>query len=84
MGWQADDDPRPGDTPGPAGSVPDLIAAFEHGGAWDGAAPSARLAAELSAAAGPGGRYEAADAGAMVGIVRQWAAMESWSAVGPR
>jgi Domain of unknown function (DUF222) len=82
MGWQADDDPGPGNTPGPGGSLPELLAAFEHGGAWDGAAPSARLAAALSAAAGPGGLYEGAEAGAMVGIVRQWAAMESWSAAG--
>ena len=42
MGWQADDDPGPGDAPGPGESLPDLLAAFEHGGAWDAAAPSAR------------------------------------------
>jgi Domain of unknown function (DUF222) len=80
MGWQADDDLGPGNTPGPGGSLPDLLAAFEHGGAWDTAAPSARLAAALAAAAGPGGLYEGAEAGAMVGIVRQWAAIESWAA----
>jgi Domain of unknown function (DUF222) len=82
MGWQADDDPGPGDTPGPGGSLPDLLAAFEHGGAWDAAAPSAPLVAALAAAAGPGGLYEGAEAGAMVGIVRQWAAIESWAASG--
>jgi Domain of unknown function (DUF222) len=80
MGWQADDDPGPGNTPGPGGSLPDLIAAFEHGGAWDAAAPSARLATALATAAGPGGLYEGAEAGALVGIVRQWAAIESWAA----
>ena len=80
MGWQADDNPGPGSTPGPGGSLPDLLAAFEHGGAWDTAAPSAQLVAALAAAAGPGGLYEGAEAGAMVGIVRQWAGIESWAA----
>ena len=82
MGWQADDDPGPGSTPGPGESLPDLLAAFEHGGAWDTAAPSAQLVAALAAAAGPRGLYEGAEAGAMVGIVRQWAATESWAAAG--
>jgi hypothetical protein len=80
MGFQADDDPGPGSTPGPGGSLPDLLAAFEHGGTWDTAAPSARLVVALAAAAGPGGLYEGAEAGAMVGIVRQWATVESWAA----
>jgi hypothetical protein len=80
MGWQADDDPGPGNPPGPGGSLADLLAAFEHGGAWDTAAPSARLAAALAAVAGPGRLYEGAGAGAMVGIVRQWVAIESWVA----
>jgi len=82
MGFQADDDPGPGSAPGPGGSLPDLLAAFEHGGAWDTAAPSAQLVAALAAAAGPRGLYEGAEAGAMVGIVRQWAATESWAAAG--
>jgi hypothetical protein len=82
MGWQADDGPGPGNTPGPGGSLPDLLAAFEHGGAWDTAAPSARLVAALAAAAGSAGLYEGAEAGALVGIVRQWAAIESWAAAG--
>ena len=44
--------------------------------------PSAVLAAALEAAAGPDGLYEGADTGALVGIVRQWAAIESWAAAG--
>ena len=40
------------------------------------------LAAALEAAAGPDGLYEGADTGALVGIVRQWAAIESWAAAG--
>jgi hypothetical protein len=82
MGFQADDDPGPGNTPGPGGSPPNLLAAFEHGGSWDTAAPSALLAAALAAAAGVGGLYEGAEADALVGIVRQWAAIESWAAAG--
>jgi hypothetical protein len=82
MGWQADDEPEPGGTPGPGGSLPELLAAFEHGGAWDTAAPSARLTAALETAAGPGELYDGAEAGALVGIVRQWAAIESWAAAG--
>ena len=36
--------------------------------------------AALEAAAGPRGLYEGAEAGAMVGIVRQWVRIESWAA----
>ena len=82
MGWQADDDPGPGDAPGPGEGLPELLAAFEHGGAWDAAAPSAALAAALEAAAGPEGLYDGAGAAALVGITRQWAALESWAAAG--
>jgi hypothetical protein len=44
--------------------------------------PSAALAVALEAAAGPGELYEGADTDALVGIVRQWAAVESWAAAG--
>ena len=82
MGWQAGDDSRPGEVPGPGECVPELLAGFAHGGSWDEAVPSAVLAAALEAAAGPEGLYEGADAGALVGVVRQWAAVESWAAAG--
>jgi len=82
MGWQADDDPGPGKAPRPGESLPELLAGFEHGGAWAAAAPSAGLAAALETAAGPQGLYESADTGALVGIVGQWAAIESWAAAG--
>jgi hypothetical protein len=36
----------------------------------------------LEAAAGPDDRYEGADTDALVGIARQWAAVESWAAAG--
>jgi len=63
-------------------SLPELLAGFEHGGAWAEIVPSAALAAALEAAAGPESRYEGADTGALVGIIRQWAAIESWAAAG--
>jgi hypothetical protein len=82
MGWQADDSSRPGELPGQGEGLPEYLAAFDHGGTWDVAAPSAMLAAALEAVAGPEGLYEGADTGALVGIVRQWAAIESWAAAG--
>ncbi|HVT69382.1 MAG TPA: hypothetical protein VHF26_16650, partial [Trebonia sp.] len=82
MGWQADHRSRPGGTPEPGGGLRELLAGFRSGGGWEGAAPSAALAAVLEAVAGPGGRYEGADTDALVGIARQWAAVESWAASG--
>ena len=54
MGRQADDNPGPGEAPRPGGSLPELLAAFEHGGGWEAAAPSAALATALETAAGRG------------------------------
>jgi hypothetical protein len=89
MGWDTGSDSSPGDEPedgaglpGAGENRPGLFAAFEHGGSWDAAGPSAALAGALEKAAGPGGLYDDATAGAMVGIVRQWAAVESWAAAG--
>ena len=82
MGWQADSNPGPGEVPGQGEGLPELLAGFGHGGTQAGAPPSAALAAALEAAAGPEGRYEGADTDALVGVVRQWAAVESWAAAG--
>jgi hypothetical protein len=82
VGWQADYGSGSGEMPGPGECLPDLLAGFEHGGAWEAAMPSALLAAALEAAAGAEGLYNGADTGALVGIVRQWAAVESWAAAG--
>src|SRR5580693_5494491 len=82
MGWQAGDNPQPGKEPGPGGCLPALPEGFAHGGPWDAAPPSALLAAALEAAAGPDNRYPDAGTDALVGIVRQWAAVESWAASG--
>ena len=61
---------------------PDSPAGFGHDGPWAEAAPSAALAAALEAAAGPEDRYPGTDTDALVGIARQWAALESWAAAG--
>jgi hypothetical protein len=82
MGWQGDQDSWPGEAPREDDGLPELLAGFEHGGPWGAAAPSAALAMALEAAAGPEYQYEGADADALVGIVRQWAAIESWAAAG--
>ena len=63
-------------------AAPRPLAGFGHGGTQAGAPPSAALAAALEAAAGPGGLYDGADTDELVGIVRQWAAVESWAAAG--
>jgi hypothetical protein len=82
MGWEADSDSRPGGSPGRGEPLPGLPAGFEHGGPWAKTPPSAALAAALEAAAGPEDLYEGADTDALVGIARQWAAIESWAAAG--
>ena len=82
MGWQAEDNPRPGEMPGQGEFRRASLGGFQHDGALAGAPPSAALAVALETAAGPDGLYEGADIDAMVGIVRQWAAIESWAAAG--
>ncbi len=82
VGWQADSDPGPGEMPGQGECRPAPPAGFRHGGAWAGSPPSAALAAAVEAAAGPEGRYEGAETDDLVGIARQWAAIESWAAAG--
>ena len=82
MGWQAADDSWPGDAPGQGDGLPGLPAGFARGGPWAAAAPSAALALALEAAAGPQDLYDGADTDALIGIARQWAAIESWAAAG--
>jgi hypothetical protein len=85
MDWQATGDSWTGGEPGqdlgltgPTG----LPAGFGHDGPWSTVAPSAALAAALEHAAGPACLYESADTDALIGIARQWAAVESWAASG--
>src|SRR3984957_8508230 len=95
MGWQATGDLGTGGTPGPdpglpgqdpslpgPPGLPGLLAGFGHGGPWAEAVPSAELAVALERAAGPEDRYPGAGTDALVGIARQWAAVESWAAAG--
>src|ERR1700722_7900652 len=81
MGWRATGDPWTGGTPDQEPSLPGP-AGFDHDGAWAAAAPSAALATVLENAAGPEDRYPGAGTDALVGIARQWAAVESWAAAG--
>jgi hypothetical protein len=88
MDWQAAGGSRPGGQPGGDSGLPrpprlpGPAAGFDHGGTWAEAGPSAALAAALEAAAGPEDRYDGAGTDALVGIARQWAAVESWAAAG--
>jgi hypothetical protein len=82
MGWQATGDSWTGGAPDQDPGLPGLPAGFDHDGAWSAAAPSAALACALEAAAGPDDRYPGADTDALIGMARQWAAVESWAAAG--
>ena len=64
-------------------SLPDpRLAGFANGGQWDSCPPSAALAAALEAASGPGWRCPGASRDEMIGLLRQWQALESWAAAG--
>src|SRR3984885_5141410 len=82
MGWQARHDSWPGEEPRRDDGLPGLPAGFGRGGPWAAAAPSAALAVALEAAAGPEDQYDGAEVDALIGIARQWAAIESWAAAG--
>src|SRR5271170_6929105 len=58
------------------------LAGFAKGGEWDVRPPSAVLAAVAEEVSGPG--WECADAtdDELVGLVRRWAAIESWASAG--
>ena len=85
MGWEAAGGSWTGGQPGGDHGLsgrPGPPAGFEHGGPWETAVPSAALAFALEHAAGPEDLYPDADTDALVGIARQWAAVESWAAAG--
>ena len=82
MDWQADPTPGRATRPARATACLSCSPASSTAGPWAAAAPSAALAVALEAAAGPEDLYEGADTDALVGIVRQWAAIESWAAAG--
>jgi hypothetical protein len=85
MGWEVTGDSSAGGQPGQDPGLPGpggLTAGFGHDGAWAEAVPSAALAAALERAAGPDDLHEGAGTDALVGIARQWAAVECWAAAG--
>jgi len=55
---------------------------FAKGGDWDTCPPSAALATALESASGPGWRCPGAISDEMLGLLRQWQALESWAAAG--
>lgn len=58
------------------------LAGFADGGEWDACPPSAGLAAATAAASGPEWRCPGATDDQLVGLLRGWAAIESWAAAG--
>src|SRR5579862_4419477 len=58
------------------------LTGFTRDGAWDACPPSAALAAALEAASGPDRHCPGATRDELVGMLRQWQAMESWAAAG--
>jgi hypothetical protein len=58
------------------------LTGFARDGAWDACPPSAALAAALEAASGPDRHCPGATRDELLGMLRQWQAMESWAAAG--
>lgn len=95
MSWQPGRDSRAGDAPdprlpgdrqapGPAAepTADSPLAGFARDGAWDACPPSAALAAALEAASGPDRHCPGATRDELIGMLRQWQAVESWAAAG--
>jgi hypothetical protein len=81
--WQLDGDSGTGRVPGPrpARAAPDP-SGFAADGPWDSCPPSAALAAALEAATGADRHCPGASPEELLGLVRQWQALEAWSAAG--
>jgi hypothetical protein len=58
------------------------LAGFAAGGSWDACPPSAALAVALEAASGTQWRCEGASRDELIGLLRQWQALESRAAAG--
>ena len=94
MGWQPGrgdgTGAEPGPDPGPAGSGDAAggaardgrLAGFARNGEWDACPPSAILAVALEAASGKEWRCPGATRDEMFGLLRRWAALESWAVAG--
>src|SRR5262249_38302065 len=57
-------------------------AGFGDGGGWDTRPPSAALAVAAETASGPEWRCPGATDDQLIGLLRRWAALESWAAAG--
>lgn len=91
MGWQPGTEGGTGGEPGPglpggreapAADRDRRLAGFAQGRAWDACAPSAALAMALEGVSGPEWRCPGAEPDEMVGLLRQWQAIEAWAAAG--
>jgi hypothetical protein len=72
-----------GDEPTPSLPGRDaLLPGFANGGAWGACPPSASLAAALETVAGQDWRCLGAEHDDLLGLLRQWQALESWAAAG--
>jgi hypothetical protein len=88
--WQPGKDSGPGDAPGPRSGAPGpaepvgdpRLAGFVKDGEWDACPPSAALAVALEGACGPEQRCPGAGRDELLGMLRQWQALESWAAAG--
>src|ERR1700761_7758811 len=96
MGWQHEEDDGTGGEPGSVPGLPGdgcesrrssgrvardpYLSGFANDGKWDTCAPSAALAAALEAASGAEWRCPGATRDEMIGLLRQWQALESWAA----
>ncbi len=82
MGWQPGQEPDGGTGPEPGAARAALLAGFAHDGEWGTRPPSAALAVALEEASGQEWRCVGADHDELTGMLRQWAALESWAAAG--
>ena len=93
MGWQPEqgsgsgNGPDPGlpgtpDSRGPSWPRDERLAGFAPGGEWDACSPSAALAAAVEGASGEEWRCAGATHDELVGLLRQWAALESRAVAG--
>ncbi len=88
MGWQPGKDNGTGSAPDPG--LPGVaepardprLPGFRKDGEWDTCRPTAALAAVLEAASGAEWRCPGATGDEMLGLLRQWQALESWAAAG--
>jgi hypothetical protein len=95
MGWRPGEGSGTGDGPDPYSNLPgrDIpdppplgrdahLSGFAKDGEWDACPPSAILAAALETVCGPEWRCLGASRDEMIGLLRQWQALESWAAAG--